>query len=481
MRGATGEQAGVPESPQHLPEHGEPTLHDPGLDDLSTRDYKAIARRTLKGFMDDGVTDMAAALAYYSFLAIPAALLVVLGAATMIMSPDQITALTDRMTGIIPAEVATMLEDSLKRLKGGGAGTVFGVGLALALWTTSGAMTAFMRAFNRAYGRDETRSFIRQRLIALLMVVTVTFALVLVMGLLILGPAISSWVGEAVNAEGTVDLIWWAGQWPVLIIGLLAAFATLLYLGPNVDHPRWTFLSPGAVVAVVVWLLASGLFSVYTSMFGSYNKTWGSLSAVFVMLTWLWISSIALLLGAELNAEAERSRELRQGEPAEHELQAPEQDLLGNGDGSADGAGRGRAVRPEDLEKLSTAELVRRLSDRTRTLARQELALAQAELAQKGKKAGIGAGMLGGAGLIGVLLAGAATALAIVALALVLAAWLAALIVAVALGALAGGLALAGRGQVRRATPPPPKETVETLREDVEWVRTRIRSGARSR
>ena len=456
-------------------------MRDPGLADLSTRDYRAIARRTLKGFMDDGVTDMAAALAYYSFLAIPAALLVVLGAATMIMSPSEITGLTDRMTGIIPAEVATMLEDSLQRLKGGGAGTVFGVGLALALWTTSGAMTAFMRAFNRAYGREETRSFVRQRLIALLMVVTVTFALVLVMGLLILGPAISSWIGEAVNAEGTVALIWWAGQWPVLIGGLLAAFATLLYLGPNVDHPRWTFLSPGAGVAVVVWLLASGLFSVYTSMFGSYNKTWGSLSAVIVMLTWLWISSIALLLGAELNAEAERSRELRRGEPAEHEIQAPEQDLPGNGNGnaSADGAAKDRVLRPEDLEDVPALELVRRLSEQTRELARQELALAQAELAQKGKRAAIGAGMLGGAGLIGVLLAGAATALIVVALALVMAAWLAALITALALGAIAGGLALAGRAQARRATPPPPKETIDSMREDVGWVRTRIRSSGR--
>jgi membrane protein len=344
-------------------------------------------------------------------------------------------------------------------------------------------MTAFMRAFNRAYGREETRGFIRQRLVALLMVIAVVVALVLVMGLLILGPALSSWVGDAVNAPGTVSLIWWIGQWPVLIVGLLAAFATLLYLGPNVDHPRWTFLSPGAVVAVVVWLAASGLFSVYTSMFGSYNKTWGSLAAVIVMLTWLWISSIALLLGAELNAEAERSRELRRGEPAEEELQAPEQDLLGDGGGEANGGAsirRGTRLRPEDLEPLSTAELVRRLSDRTRTLARQELELAHAELAQKGRRAGIGAGMLGGAGLIGVLLAGAATALAIVALALALAAWLAALIVAVALGAAAGALALAGRAQARRATPPPPKETVDTLREDVEWVRTRIRSGGTS-
>ena len=120
-----------------------------------------------------------------------------------------------------------------------------------------------------------------------------------------------------------MSAIWWAAQWPVLLVGLLAAFAALLYLGPDVDQPKWQFITPGALVAVVAWLAASGLFAVYTSMFGSYNKTWGSLAAVIIMLTWLWLTGLALLFGAELNAEVERSRELRQGKPAEVELQAP--------------------------------------------------------------------------------------------------------------------------------------------------------------
>ena len=117
--------------------------------------------------------------------------------------------------------------------------------------------------------------------------------------------------------------IWWVAQWPVLVGGLLLSFAGILYLGPNIEHPRWKFLSFGAVFAVVLWLLASGAFALYVSMFGSYNKAWGSLSAVVILMTWFWLSGVALLLGAEINAEAERSRELRRGEPAEVELTAP--------------------------------------------------------------------------------------------------------------------------------------------------------------
>jgi len=112
-------------------------------------------------------------------------------------------------------------------------------------------------------------------------------------------------------------------EWPLLAAGLLFAFAALMRYAPNVEHPRWRFLSFGSVLALVIWLIASGAFAFYVSKFGSYNKTWGSLAAVVVMLTWLWLGAVAFLLGAEINAEAERSRELRRREPAEVELQAP--------------------------------------------------------------------------------------------------------------------------------------------------------------
>jgi membrane protein len=133
--------------------------------------------------------------------------------------------------------------------------------------------------------------------------------------LLIFGPPIEHYLGRALGIEGLLGYVWWAAQWPILLVGLLAAFATLFYLGPNVQHRRWSLLSLGSALAVIVWLALSGLFAFYTSHFGSYNKTWGSLAAVIVMLVWLWLSGLALLFGAEVNAESERSRELPQRQP----------------------------------------------------------------------------------------------------------------------------------------------------------------------
>jgi len=165
--------------------------------------------------------------------------------------------------------------------------------------------------------------FFRRRIVAGAMAVFALLASALALGLLVLGPSLSGWVGNAIGNKTATEIVWWAAQWPILIGGLLLAFAVIYYLGPNVQHPRWRFISFGSVFALLVWLIASGAFAFYASRFGSYNKAWGSLSAVVVMLTWLWISSVALLLGAEINSEAERSRELRRGEPAERELQAP--------------------------------------------------------------------------------------------------------------------------------------------------------------
>ncbi len=292
---------------------------------LSRADYLAILRRAVREASDDHITSIAAALAYYAFLSIPSALLVAVGAFSLVADAGTVATLVDKLDEVVPSEAATLIRDSLTQMtqRDAGGATLIGVGGLLAVWSVGGAMQNVMWALNTAYDREETRGFVRRRLTAWAMVVFVLLGFALAFGLLVLGPHLSTWVGDAAGARGLVRAAWWAAQWPVLVAGLLVAFAGVLYLGPDVEHPRWSFLTFGAVVAVVVWLAASGAFAFYASRFGSYNKAWGALSAVVIMLTWLWLSALALLFGAEVNAEAERSRELRRGEPASRVLQAP--------------------------------------------------------------------------------------------------------------------------------------------------------------
>jgi membrane protein len=315
--------------PQPQPEVEEPTLVEPGPRDLSRRDYLAIVIRAGKESMKDHITNLSAALAYYAFLSIPSILLIAVGVFSFVGSRDAVDEIIQRLEAVAPEEALTLVEQTLNRVAETSTGsgyTMIAIGSVLALWTVTGAMDTLMWALNSAYDREETRGFFKRRLTALVMIVLLLIAFLLVFGLLVLGPHLSGWIGDAVGLEAVVKVLWWTAQWPILILGLFLVFATILYLGPNVDHPRWQFLSVGTTISVLVWLLASGGFALYVSMFASYNKAWGSLAGVIIMLTWLWISGLALLFGAELNAEAERSRELRRGEPAQEELQAPPKD-----------------------------------------------------------------------------------------------------------------------------------------------------------
>ena len=280
-----------------------------GVTDLQSGHFLSILKRAVKEAVDDEIPDSAAAIAYYSFLAIPALLLVSVGVFSLVASPSAIQTLIDKLGAVIPAEAATLLENSLNRTAEEGGGlTMIIVGALIALWTTSGAANAVMRALNRVYDTEESRGFVRQRLVGLVMVAVGIVSFLLVFGVLVLGPKLSGWVGDLVGAENAVRWAWLLGQWPILIVGLLVAFGAVLYFGPDVEHPRWSFLSAGAGLAVALWLVASGGFAVYLAFFGSYNKTWGSLAAVIIMLTWLWLSSLALLFAAEVDAEAERTR-----------------------------------------------------------------------------------------------------------------------------------------------------------------------------
>jgi membrane protein len=313
-------ERGAPEAgPGPKPELEEPAMPDPSLRDFSFADWKAILVRAGKEFLNDNAMMLASALAYASFFAIPSVLLVTVGLFTLVAGPDTITTLMTHLGTVMPGQATQLLDDSLKNLDAHPASSVIMtvVGFVLALWSTTGAMNAYMLAINLSYGHKDKRSFLRKRIVALEMVLAIGFAFVLVAVLLIFGPTIEHLISTHLGPAGKVlDWVWWVVQWPILLVGLLAAFATLLYLGPDVEQRKWQFLTPGSLVAALLWIAVSGLFAVYTSMFGSYNKTWGTLSAVIVMLTWLWLTGMALLLGAEINAEVERTRQLRGGAPA---------------------------------------------------------------------------------------------------------------------------------------------------------------------
>jgi membrane protein len=304
-------------TPEPQPERHEPQVDDPGLRDLTFADWKAIAIRAGKKFLDNNAMMLASALAYSTFFAIPSVLLVVVGLFTLIAGPDTITSLMQHFNTFMPSQATSLLEQSLLRADAHPASSIVLtiVGFVLALWSVTGAMNAYMLALNIAYERKDRRSFLQKRIVALKMAAVMGIAFALVAVLLIFGPVVDKAIASHAGPAGSaVDILWWVAQWPILLAGLLVAFATLLYLGPDVERRKWQFLTPGSLVAALLWIAASGLFAVYTSMFGSYNKTWGALSAVIVTLTWLWLIAMALLFGAEINAEVERSRRLREAE-----------------------------------------------------------------------------------------------------------------------------------------------------------------------
>ncbi len=276
--------------------------------------WKAIVIRAGKRFLNNNAMMLASALAYASFFAIPSVLIVAVGLFTLIAGPGTITNLMQHFNTFMPSQATSLLKGSLIRADAHPASSVLMTiaGFVLALWSVTGAMNAYMLALNIAYERKDKRSFLQKRVVAVKMAAVMGVAFALVAVLTIFGPVVEKAISSRVGpAGGVIDIVWWIAQWPILLAGLLVAFATLLYLGPDVEQRNWQFLTPGSLVAALLWIIVSALFAVYTATFGSYNRTWGALSAVIVMLTWLWLTAMALLLGAEINSEAVRSRELR--------------------------------------------------------------------------------------------------------------------------------------------------------------------------
>ena len=271
----------------------------------------AILRLAAGQAREHRVPLIAQALAYSLFLAIPASLLVLLGIFSLVSEPSDVGQLVERLESVMPAEAAELLGDSLERSSRSTSGGVIltVIGFLLAVWTTTSAATALMEGITTAFGGTDERGFVRKRLVALVIVACLVVASLLLVGLLVLGPHLERWLGDATGQTSLVGWLWWTAQWPILIVVLLFAFAVVLALGPALDERPRIRVSAGSAVALAVWLAASGGLAVYSASFGSFEKTWGTLSAVVVTLVWLWLGGAALLLGAEIDAASRALRE----------------------------------------------------------------------------------------------------------------------------------------------------------------------------
>jgi membrane protein len=289
--------------------------------DVSARGWFSVMKRTVTEFKDDNLTDWAAALTYYTVLSIFPALIALVSILGLVgQNPQTTNALLGIIDDVGPSSAVDTFRGPIEALitNKSGAGIALVIGLAVALWSASSYVGAFSRASNAIYERDEGRPFwkLRPTQLAVTLVMVLLVALVGI-AIVLTGPLASA-VAKPIGLGGAAVTAWNIAKWPVLLAVVILMLAILYYWAPNVRPPRFRWITPGSVVAVIIWILASGAFAVYVANFGSYNKTYGSLAAVVIALIWLWITNIAVLFGQELNAELERERELQAGDSRAH-------------------------------------------------------------------------------------------------------------------------------------------------------------------
>ena len=295
--------------------------------DLGKKSWFGTLKRVVSEFKDDNLTDWAAALTYYAVLSLFPAFIAMISILGLVVDPATITrVVTDVVTQLGPESAANTFKRPIEQISANQSTALFGLifGVAVAIWTASNYVGAFMRASNAVYEREEGRPFwLLKPLQLLVTLVLVLMAALVVLSLIVTGPVAQA-IGDAVGLGDAAMTAWNIAKWPVMLVVVMLMLAILYWSAPNAKSAGFRWLSPGSVVAVIVWIVASAGFAFYVANFGSYNKTYGTLAGVIVFLVWMWITNIAVLLGAELNAETERAREIEAGVPgAEEDIKAP--------------------------------------------------------------------------------------------------------------------------------------------------------------
>ncbi|MFG1832183.1 YihY/virulence factor BrkB family protein [Micromonospora chersina] len=289
--------------------------------DLPGTGWVATLKRTVREFQDDSLTDWAAALTYYGVLSIFPGMLVLVSVLGL-LGTRATEGIKDTVDQAVPDEsVQKIIESAIDQAgaSGGLASLAAIIGVLAAFWSASGYIAAFMRASNSIYDVPEGRPIWKTLPIRLGVTAVIGVMLLVSAVIVVFTGGLAEQAGNAIGLGSTAVTVWNIAKWPVLLVLVSLMFAILYWASPNARHGGFRWVSPGGILAVVIWLVISGLFALYVGNFASYNKTYGALAGVIVFLVWLWLSNIAILLGAEFDAELERSRAIAAGHPADEE------------------------------------------------------------------------------------------------------------------------------------------------------------------
>jgi membrane protein len=296
--------------------------------EITKRSWLYVFRKSFREFTDDECPDRAASLTYYGVLALFPGLLAIASLLALIGQGGRaMDALFDIVEQFAPADALDVIKEPLEQFSTSpAAGWGFVTGLVLAIWSASGYVGAFSKAMNRVYEIDEGRPFWKLRPMQVVVTIVVLVLIVVIATVLVISGPVTDAIGSALGVGESVQVVWSIVKWPLLAFAVIFMIALLYYATPNAKQPRFRWISLGAVIAIIVLLVASAGFALYVANFSNYDRTYGSLAGVIVFLLWLWIANCALLFGAEFDAELERGRQLQAGIEAEENIQLPPRD-----------------------------------------------------------------------------------------------------------------------------------------------------------